>query len=73
MEILSTSELYLEPCQAGLKFSPIPTVTKMTFRSMTDIGQGSEFASDHDTVTFSLESYNKKEGISYEFTWFQVG
>ena len=39
---------------------------------MIDIGQGSEFASDHDTVTFSsqnsLENYNKKEGISYEFT-----
>ena len=46
----------------------------MAFTPIIDVWQGSEFASDHDTVTFSnpnflqnqffLENYNKKEDIS---------
>ena len=52
MEMLSTSEAYLEPCQIGLKFLPVPILQNTFLSSVIDIWQGSEFAFDHDTVTF---------------------
>ena len=55
MEMLSTLEAYLEPCQIGLKFLPIPILQNTFLSSVIDIWQGSEFAFDHDTVTFVVK------------------
>ena len=60
MEMLPTSEAYLEPCQTGLKFLSIPILENTVFSFIIDIWQGSEFASDHDTVTFVVKIPFKK-------------